>query len=100
MELVRADYAKTAAVLEADPRYRGFFEDALTLGQAKDRIPAPHFIGGQIFNLWQDADHVRGIWRRTTLADYGTPAPAWNTVLDLDALARAEDANWFWSGAE
>lgn len=100
MDWVRAENAKTAAVLEADRRYRGFFEDALTLGQAKDRIPAPHFIGGQVFNLWQDADHVRGIWRRTTLADYGTPAPAWKTVLDLDALARAENANWFWSGAE
>ena len=23
-------------------------------------------IGGQVYNFWQDADHVRGIWRRAT----------------------------------
>ena len=25
---------------------------------------------GDHFNLWQDADHLRGIWRRTTLAEH------------------------------
>ena len=59
----------------------------------------PQLIGGRILNRWQDADHVRGIWRRTSLADYRKSAPAWTTVLDLDALAVAEKANWFWSGA-
>ena len=100
MEWVRAENAKTAAVLETDPRYPGFFKDALALGQAKDRIPQPRFIGGQIFNHWEDAEHVRGIWRRTTLAEYRKPTPAWTTVLDLDALAAAEKANWFRTGAD
>jgi prolyl oligopeptidase len=100
MEWVRAENAKTAAVLENDFRYPGLFKEALEIAEAKDRIPEPRFIGGQILNKWQDADHIRGIWRRTSLTDYQKPALAWTTVLDLDALATAEKANWFWSGAD
>ncbi|MFN2473276.1 MAG: prolyl oligopeptidase family protein, partial [Sphingomicrobium sp.] len=51
------------------------------------------------YNFWQDSAHVRGVWRRTTLASYRSAAPAWTTVLDLDSLARAEKANWVWKGA-
>jgi prolyl oligopeptidase len=100
MAWVRAEDAKTAAVLEQDARYPGLFKEALELAEAKDRIPEPQLIGGRILNRWQDADHVRGIWRRTSLADYQKSAPAWTTILDLDALAVAEKANWFWSGAD
>ena len=100
MTWVRAENAKTAAVLEQDPRYPGLFKEALEIAEAKDRIPVPQQIGGRIFNRWQDADHVRGIWRRTSLTDYRKAAPAWTTILDLDALAAAEKANWFWSGAD
>jgi len=100
MEWVRAENARTAAVLDTDPRYAGLFRQALEIAEAKDRIPRPRFVGGQIFNQWQDADHIRGIWRRTSLEDYRTPAPTWTTVLDLDALAKAENANWFWGGVD
>jgi len=99
-EWVKAENAKTAAVLDTDPRYAGLFKQALELAEAKDRIPRPRFIGGQILNQWQDADHIRGIWRRTSLEDYRTPVPTWTTVLDLDVLAKAENANWFWAGAD
>jgi prolyl oligopeptidase len=100
MEWIRAENAKTAAVLEKDPRYPDMFKEALAIAEAKDRIPQPSIIGGQVLNYWQDAQHVRGIWRRTSLANYQRSAPAWTTVLDVDALAKAEKANWFWSGAD
>jgi prolyl oligopeptidase len=100
MEWVRAENEKTAAVLENDPRYPVLFKEALALAEAKDRIPEPTIIGGQVLNYWQDAEHVRGIWRRTSLANFQKSVPPWATVLDLDALAKAETANWFWSGAD
>jgi prolyl oligopeptidase len=100
MAWVRAEDARTAAVLEQDPRYPGLFKEALEIAEAKDRIPEPRLIGGRILNRWQDADHVRGIWRRTSLADYQNSDPAWTTILDLDALAIVEKSNWFWSGAD
>ncbi len=43
---------------------------------------------------------MRGIWRRTFLDEYVKESPAWETVLDLDALAEAEDENWVWKGAD
>ncbi len=100
MEWVRAENGKTLAVLEKDPRFGGIYADALAIAEAKDRIPAPDLLGGQVLNFWQDADHVHGIWRRTTLDGYQGDSPSWTTVLDLDALSRDEHANWFWKGAE
>jgi prolyl oligopeptidase len=100
MAWVRAENAKTLAVLEKDPRYEGFHKDASAIAQAQDRIPTPHIIHGQVYNFWQDADHVRGIWRRTSPASYATAAPDWTTVLDLDAVAQSEKANWVWKGAD
>ena len=44
------------------------------------------------YNLWQDKDHERGLWRRTTLAEYRKEQPAWETVLDLDALRQGREA--------
>lgn len=99
MAWVRAENAKTVAVLENDPRFAGIHQSALTMAQATDRIPRVSFIGGMLYNFWQDSAHVRGIWRRTTLASFRTRSPRWTTVLDLDALAAAEKANWVWQGA-
>jgi prolyl oligopeptidase len=99
MAWVRAENAKTIAVLEKDPRFPGLYQDALAISQAKDRIPAPAFLDGAIFNFWRDAAHVRGIWRRTTLDSYRTDNPQWTTVLDLDALAVQEKKNWVFSGS-
>ncbi|HUI61508.1 MAG TPA: prolyl oligopeptidase family serine peptidase [Steroidobacteraceae bacterium] len=95
MSWVHAENRKTLAVLEKDPRYAGLYSDALAIAEAKDRIPAPSSLDGSIFNFWQDSEHVRGILRRTSLESYRTAAPQWTTVLDLDALATAEKANWF-----
>jgi len=95
---VAAENAKTLHVLQSDPNFPGLYADAVKLAEAKDRIPAPEFVGGSVYNFWQDQAHVRGIWRRTTVADFATAVPAWTTVLDLDAVARDEHANWVWKG--
>jgi prolyl oligopeptidase len=100
MAWVKAENAKTLAVLQADPNFAGLYRDALQIAQAKDRIPTPQFIARQVYNFWQDEDHVRGIWRHTTPSDFATATPAWTTTLDLDALAKAEGANWVWEGAD
>jgi len=100
MAWVKAQNARTEAVLEKDSRYATLFAQALALAEAKDRIPEPQFVAGAVLNLWRDADHVRGIWRRTSVRDYASPSPSWTTVLDLDALARTENANWFWNAAD
>jgi prolyl oligopeptidase len=95
---VETENKRSLAVLESDPRYGTLHAEALALAQAKDRIPTPDFLNGDVYNFWQDADHVRGLWRRTTSEDYANAAPDWTTVLDLDQLAKDEHANWVHKG--
>ena len=64
------------------------------------RIPYVEKMGPHYYNFWRDAANPRGLWRRTSLDEYRKAEPAWETVLDLDALAKAEDKNWVFSGAE
>src|SRR5271166_5126692 len=97
---VKAENAKTLGVLEKDPRFAGLYADALKIAEDKDRVPQPEFVANDIYNFWQDAAHVRGIWRKASIADFASPAPAWKTVLDLDALAKSQNANWVWQGAD
>ena len=97
---VNAQNARSLAELEADPRYAQLHERALAIVNATDRIAYPNLMGHSVMNFWQDPEHIRGIWRRTTPAGYEQASPTWETVLDLDALARAENANWVWEGAD
>ncbi|MFT4253960.1 MAG: prolyl oligopeptidase family serine peptidase [Caulobacter sp.] len=100
LDWVKAENAKTLPVLTGDARYQGLHDAALKVLAAKDRIAAPSFVGTTVFNFWQDADHVRGVWRRTSLESYRSATPEWETVIDLDALAKAEGKNWIWKGAD
>ncbi len=100
MQWVRAENARTLGVLEQDPRFARLHADALALVQSKDRLPDAQLIGGDVYTFWQDAEHVRGIWRRTSRAGFAAAQPVWETVLDLDAIAAAEHAHWVWHGAD
>jgi prolyl oligopeptidase len=91
---------RTLTRLTADPRFAMLEADALAILNSKDKIPYVSYRGGEVHNFWQDAQHVRGIWRKTTLKDYLTKDPAWETVLDFDALAKSEDKNWVYKGNE
>jgi prolyl oligopeptidase len=95
---VKAQNVRSLAELRGDPRYPTLRKEAKAIFDAADRIPGPSLIGRDVHNLWQDPEHVRGLWRRTSLASYATPAPAWETVLDLDALSAADKADWVWRG--
>jgi prolyl oligopeptidase len=70
----------------------------LDILNAQDRIPWIGQRAGFLYNFWQDEQNPKGLWRRTTLASYRSPAPGWEVVLDIDALARAEGEDWVWRG--
>jgi prolyl oligopeptidase len=97
---VRERNAETIKQLAAREDFAPTRSRLLAVLNSRDRIPAITRRGDWLYNLWQDADHKRGLWRRTTLAEYRKPAPQWETVIDLDDLAAAEKENWVWGGAE
>jgi prolyl oligopeptidase len=94
MAWVKEHNARTAAVLEADPRFAAYDAAALKIAEDPNRLPAPDLRGDEVYNLWRDAAHSHGILRKTTLADYLKPHPDWHTVIDYDALGKQEKVNW------
>ncbi|MBH9554137.1 prolyl oligopeptidase family serine peptidase [Inhella gelatinilytica] len=99
MAWVKARNAETEALLKNRPGYESLRTELLEGLNAKDRIPRFTRMGDWIYNLWQDDQHKRGLWRRTTLKEYAKSKPAWETVLDLDALGAAEHKSWVFAGA-
>jgi prolyl oligopeptidase len=96
---VRVQNERSLKLLQADARYEDLHAKALTILEAKDRIPYPGLRAGALYNFWQDEVNVRGVLRRTTVDGYSADAPAWETVLDIDALAKTENANWVYKGS-
>ncbi|MBB5739968.1 prolyl oligopeptidase family serine peptidase [Brevundimonas aurantiaca] len=100
MAFVAEENRKSLAVLTGDPRYETFRAEAQAILTATDRIPSPSFLGDGIGNFWQDATNPKGVWRRTTLESYRTATPQWETLLDIDALSKAEGRDWVFKGAD
>ncbi|MEO0981513.1 MAG: prolyl oligopeptidase family serine peptidase [Pseudomonadota bacterium] len=96
---VRGQNERSLAALRADPRHAGFEAAAIEVATSDARIPYGVIRDGLVYNFWQDETNVRGLWRRTPLESYASEDPDWETVLDLDALAEAEGANWVYKGA-
>jgi len=99
LDWVRAQNERTLDSLRADPRFERYQEAALGVVTSDERIPYGSVRDGMVYNFWQDETNVRGLWRRTPLGSYRTETPDWETVLDFDALAEAEAANWVFKGA-
>ncbi|MBS0193579.1 MAG: S9 family peptidase [Proteobacteria bacterium] len=100
MEWVKAQNAITEQRFMTTPEFAHSRAQILQVLDSDARIPYPSRMGEYLYNFWQDKAHPRGIWRRTTLAEYEKPLPAWETILDIDALNKAEKANWVFKGAD
>jgi prolyl oligopeptidase len=81
------------------PEQEALRKRVLEILDAKERIPRADKMGKYLYNFWRDESHVRGIWRRTTLAEYRKKEPRWETLLDVDALAKTENENWVFKGS-
>ena len=99
LDWARARNAEAFAELAESQRFRDLKAEILEALDADDRIPYVVRRGEHLYNFWRDADHPRGLWRRTTLDSYRTAEPAWQVILDVDALAEEEGESWVWQGA-
>ncbi len=95
---VEEQNARSLPQIQSHPAYQQLYNNSLEVLNSDARIPDFSRRGDYLYNLWRDAGHVRGLYRRTTLAEYRKDNPAWETVLDLDKLAADENMNWTWGG--
>lgn len=95
---VKARNETSLAVIENHPKFDALYETNKAIYNSNERIPYVSQMNGYLYNFWRDATHVRGLYRRTTLAEYQKEEPMWETVLDIDALATADDENWVYKG--
>ncbi|WP_062357251.1 prolyl oligopeptidase family protein [Pseudoxanthomonas mexicana] len=100
LDWVKGVNAKAEAEIAATPAFRKLEADIRAILDSDAKIPGVQKIGDHYYNFWKDKQHERGLWRRTTLAEYRKAQPQWETVLDLDALNKAEGKNWVWHGAD
>lgn len=100
LKWVEAQNQKSQAALTQSPRYERAEKDTLAILEAKDKIPTGFFLKNDIVNFWRDDVHVRGILRTTSYAEYKKSKPRWQTILDIDALAKKENENWVFKGFE
>ncbi|HET7335137.1 MAG TPA: prolyl oligopeptidase family serine peptidase, partial [Rhizomicrobium sp.] len=99
MAWATAQTAKANAVLKNGPMYAKDHATILKALNAEDRIAYGDLHGKQVLNFWQDKDHVRGVWRVTSVASYASGKPEWRTLLDLDAYDKKTGKDWVWKGA-
>ncbi|MGE8234461.1 MAG: prolyl oligopeptidase family serine peptidase, partial [Stenotrophomonas sp.] len=96
---VKEQNAKSEGRLAVTPQFKAMEAGIREVLDSDAKIPGVEKIGDYYYNFWKDKQHERGVWRRTTLVEYRKAEPLWETVLDLDALNKAEGENWVWHGA-
>jgi prolyl oligopeptidase len=97
---VETENARTKKAYADTPAFETTRRRILEVLDSDAKIPFVSKIGGHYYNFWKDKQHPRGLWRRTTLEEYRKDQPAWETVIDIDALAQAEGKHWVWHGAD
>jgi len=97
---VRKRNAKSVKELAQSKSFKKLDQQLLAILDSDERIAYVDKMGEHYYNFWRDAKNERGLWRRTTLAEYRKETPRWEKVLDLDALSKAEGENWVWHGSD
>jgi len=101
MAKVKSWNATTRAALEKQPGFGDYRSRALALLSTNEKIAEPdQVIGDKVLNYWQDDQHPRGIWRVSPLAAYVSGQPQWRTLIDIDAMSKADAKNWVFKGAD
>ena len=100
LDWVRSQNKITEARYAESEEFSSTYEELLEEYQSTDRIPYASVQGGKMYNFWRDEKNVRGVWRRTTIESYKTENPEWETLLDIDELAKKENQNWVYKGSD
>ena len=74
---VRERNAESEGLLQARPGFDKLKTSLREVLDSREQIPYVSRRGDWLYNFWRDASNPRGLWRRTTLAEYRKPQPKW-----------------------
>lgn len=98
LDWVRAQNAATAERLTSRPLFEELYAEAKSVLNASSRLPEVNQEGDWLYNFWRDVKNPRGVYRRTTLAQFASAEPEWEVVIDIDALSLEENQQWVFKG--
>lgn len=96
---VQAQERRTLDRLGALPAFTALESDATAVLTDPTQIEDVTFAGGDVYQYHQERERPLGVWRRSPRAAFLGGTPTWTTVIDLDALSKAERRKWFFAGA-
>ncbi|MGV3731531.1 MAG: prolyl oligopeptidase family serine peptidase [Sphingopyxis sp.] len=101
LDWVKQENAKADALLTTRPGFEADRKRARAILDDDRQIAMPgEVMGDTITNFWRDAANPRGLWRQSPLDAYLAGKPEWSTLIDIDALGKAEGQSWVWHGAD
>ena len=90
MAWVKTQNAITSKQFIDTPQFTRTRDRILEVFDSEAHIPMVSRRGNYLFNFWIDKDHPRGLWRRTTLEEYGasirftSPSSDYATALEIE----------------
>ena len=100
LQWVNSQNEITQARYTNSERFNETYQFLLDEYNSDDRIPYAYVQNGEMYNFWRDESNVRGVWRKTSIEKYQEEKVEWEVIIDVDQLAKAEDKNWVWRGAD
>ena len=100
LQWVNSQNEITQARYTNSERFNETYQFLLDEYNSDDRIPYAYVQNGEMYNFWRDESNVRGIWRKTSIEKYQEEKVEWEVIIDVDQLAKDEDKNWVWRGAD
>ncbi len=100
LDFARAASTRTLSELRDRAEFAQIRDEVRDVLDSRERIAQAAVHDDHLYNFWQDRANPRGLWRRTTWAEYRKTQSAWETVLDVDTFARDEKENWVWKNAQ
>lgn len=97
---VRTANQETDKSLTNNPLYKSIYADVLSALDSKDKLPEVNIIGDMVYTLKKDVDHPRGLYQRTSMADFKAGKARWQPVLDIDEMSKNDDVKWVFHGMD
>ena len=101
LDWVKSENAATDKLILSRPGFEADRKRARAILDDERQIAMPgEVMGDHITNFWRDAANPRGLWRQSPLDAWLAGKPVWTTLIDIDALGKAEKQSWVWHGAD